>query len=51
MNTPTVLDLACDAGERHFRDKGIAVEALARDTYTLWAPADCPMCRAGTPLE
>jgi len=40
-----------DAGERHFRDLGIAVEALARDTYTLWAPADCPLCRNGTPLE
>ena len=40
-----------DTGEQHFRGAGIVVEALARDEYTLWAPAECPMCRSGTPLE
>ena len=39
------------AGESHFRTLGIAVEALARDAYTLWRPDECPLCRAGTPLE
>lgn len=39
------------AGLEHFAGRGIAVEAVAREAYDLWPPSDCPLCRAGTPLE
>lgn len=39
------------AGLEHFAGRGIAVEAVARESYDLWPPSDCPLCRAGTPLE
>jgi orotate phosphoribosyltransferase len=39
------------AGLEYFAERGIAVEAAAREAYDLWPPSDCPMCRAGTPLE
>jgi orotate phosphoribosyltransferase len=35
----------------HFAQLGVPVEALDRRELTLWAPADCPLCRDGTPLE
>jgi orotate phosphoribosyltransferase len=31
--------------------EGIALEALANLPNTLWAPAECPLCAAGTPLD
>jgi orotate phosphoribosyltransferase len=34
-----------------FAARGVAVEAVARDDYDLWLPADCPLCTAGLPLE
>ncbi len=38
-------------GEAFFAEKGIPVEAFARDDYPLWLPDDCPLCAAGVPLE
>jgi orotate phosphoribosyltransferase len=29
----------------------IALESLASFPFTLWAPADCPLCRSGVPLS
>ena len=34
-----------------FAEQGVAVEAVARDNFDLWPPADCPLCVAGMPLE
>ena len=31
--------------------EGVALEALANLPNTLWAPAECPLCAAGTPLD
>jgi len=38
-------------GADHFAGRGIPVVAVARDAYTLWLPADCPLCADGVPLE
>lgn len=38
-------------GASYFADKGIPVEAAARDDYELWAPEKCPLCSKGVPLE
>jgi orotate phosphoribosyltransferase len=38
-------------GTGFFAQRGVAVEAVARDQYELWLPADCPLCAAGLPLE
>ena len=40
-----------DAGLAHFAARGIPVEAVVRDAYDLWVPADCPLCARGVPLE
>jgi orotate phosphoribosyltransferase len=40
-----------DAGAQLFAQSGVPVEAVAHDDYTLWLPAECPLCAAGTPLE
>jgi orotate phosphoribosyltransferase len=40
-----------EVGATFFRERGIPVEAAARDTFELWSPAECPLCAAGTPLE
>ena len=39
------------AGAGFFAERDVAVEAVARDDYPLWLPADCPLCAAGLPLE
>jgi len=39
------------AGMEYFAERGVAVEAAARDDYDLWAPSDCPLCAAGVPVE
>lgn len=39
------------AGAAFFAERGIAVEAVARDDYELWLPADCPLCAKRAPLE
>jgi len=38
-------------GADFFTERGVAVEAVARDEYPLWLPATCPLCAAGEPLE
>ncbi len=38
-------------GAGYFAEQGIAVEAVAREDYELWAPDRCPLCAAGVPLE
>lgn len=35
----------------HFSALGVPVVALARQGFSLWTPAECPLCRAGAPLE
>jgi orotate phosphoribosyltransferase len=39
------------AGAGYFAERGVAVEAVARDRYELWPPDGCPLCAAGVPLE
>lgn len=36
---------------RFAADKNLAVESLAQWANPLWTPAECPLCRAGVPLE
>jgi orotate phosphoribosyltransferase len=38
-------------GADYFAARGVAVEAVARDEYTLWLPAECPLCARGVPIE
>jgi orotate phosphoribosyltransferase len=39
------------AGNDFFVERGVAVEAVVRADYTLWLPAECPLCAAGEMLE
>jgi orotate phosphoribosyltransferase len=38
-------------GADFFAQHEVPVEAVARDEYQLWLPAECPLCKAGLPLE
>ncbi|MBA3553420.1 MAG: orotate phosphoribosyltransferase [Gemmatimonadales bacterium] len=38
-------------GADFFAGQAVPVEAVARDSYDLWRPSDCPLCAAGVPLE
>ena len=38
-------------GERHFAEVGVPIVSVARDDYELWAPAECPLCSIGVPLD
>jgi orotate phosphoribosyltransferase len=38
-------------GASYFAERGVPVEAVAREDYELWSPAECPLCAAGKPLE
>ncbi|MDT4898522.1 MAG: orotate phosphoribosyltransferase [Acidobacteriota bacterium] len=38
-------------GAGFFKQRGVAVEAVARDEFDLWSPDDCPLCASGLPLE
>ena len=38
-------------GARFFADQGVAVEAVSREDYDLWLPAECPLCAQGLALE
>ncbi len=52
--TPVVagaLLILGSTGADFFTDCGLAVEAVFRDRYALWLPADCPLCAEGLPLE
>jgi orotate phosphoribosyltransferase len=33
------------------RERAIALETLAQLPYGLWTPGECPLCRAGVPVE
>jgi orotate phosphoribosyltransferase len=39
------------AGADFFAASNVVVEAVARDDYDLWLPAECPLCATGVPLE
>ena len=38
-------------GADYFAGQDVKVEAVAREEYDLWLPADCPLCAKGLPLE
>jgi orotate phosphoribosyltransferase len=38
-------------GTTHFAEQGVPVEAVAHAEFEMWAPAECPHCAAGVPLE
>jgi len=46
----TILLLGNQAVE-HFSARGVPLVALAQQGFNLWAPAECPLCRTGAPLE
>jgi orotate phosphoribosyltransferase len=35
----------------YFSAQGVPLVAPARQAFNLWPPAECPLCRAGAPLE
>lgn len=39
------------AADRLAADHYLALEALARPPFSLWPPAECPLCRAGLSLQ
>jgi len=40
-----------DTGAAHFADQRMPVETLDQRDFSLWKPADCPLCQVGPPLE
>jgi orotate phosphoribosyltransferase len=40
-----------DTAVTHFASQRIPVEFLGHRDFSLWKPADCPLCEAGPPLE
>jgi len=40
-----------DAAARFAAEHGLALEGIARMSFGLWPPADCPLCRAGVAVE
>ena len=38
-------------GTDFFAKQQVAVEAVVRESYSLWLPSECPLCAAGTRLE
>ena len=40
-----------DKGAGFFAEQGVPVEAVARDEFATWLPADCPLCASGMPIE
>jgi orotate phosphoribosyltransferase len=38
-------------GSSYFAERGVPVEAVAREEYQLWPPEACPLCSRGEPLE
>jgi orotate phosphoribosyltransferase len=38
-------------GADFFSQRGVPVEAAARDEFEMWWSTDCPLCAAGQPLE
>jgi len=39
------------AGEDFFLERAVAVEAVTRRGFELWAPGECPQCQSGVPVE
>lgn len=39
------------AAARFAADNHLALEGIAPMEFSLWPPADCPLCRAGVPVE
>lgn len=46
-----VLTVLGRRGADHFAQLGLPVETLSRQALDSWTPDDCPLCRAGVPLE
>jgi orotate phosphoribosyltransferase len=40
-----------DTGAAFFSKRKVAVEAVVRESYSLWQPSECPLCAGGTPIE
>lgn len=38
-------------GADFFAGQQVAVEAVVRESYSLWLPSECPLCAAGMPPE
>jgi orotate phosphoribosyltransferase len=38
-------------GADYFAERGIPVQAVVQQAFTMWLPIDCPQCAAGVPLE
>lgn len=38
-------------GLKYFAEEGVKVEALGREDYDIWLPAECPLCAAGAKVE
>ena len=52
--TPVVagaLLVLASTGAAWFDERGVPVEAVAREAYELWTPEACPLCARGEPLE
>ena len=46
----TLLQLGA-IGADYFKSIGLPVHAVAQQPFEMWAPADCPQCAAGVPIE
>jgi orotate phosphoribosyltransferase len=40
-----------DAAAQFAAERGLALEGIARLSFGLWKPAECPLCRAGLAVE
>src|ERR1043166_1745612 len=40
-----------NTGENFFAKEEVPVAAVVRESYALWLPSACPLCKAGVPLE
>ena len=40
-----------DAAAQFASEENLRLESIARLPFALWKPAECPLCRAGVPLE
>ena len=38
-------------GIAHFANEGVPLETVERRAFNVWTPDECPLCRAGQPLE
>lgn len=40
-----------DAAESFATEKNLKLESIARTSFGMWKPTDCPLCQAGIPVE